>query len=102
MDMKALILAALLFATPAFAQVTPQMCQPLAEFAGQVALSRDIGANVEKHVTALRAMNAELAAPLLGLLEKVMRGVYASNAPGEVLAFAVYQWCVGGGGGEPV
>lgn len=95
-------LAAILGSPPVMASINPQMCQPLAEFAADAAGIRDIGANVDKHVAAIRTYNAEAEPDMLALVERVTRAVYASKGAPEAVGYAVYHWCISGGDGTPL
>lgn len=83
-------------------QLTPQLCRPLAEFAATVALIRDLGADQEKHLSAIRAANPNAEPGALALAERMVKAVYASRGSPNEVGQAVYRWCLAGGDGEPV
>ena len=96
MTSKFVALCVALFITaPAYAiQLDADGCQRLAQFAYSVAQIRDLGADEGKHVAAVAKHNVDQPLELQAFIEKLVRGVYASNATPEQLGQATLTMCL--------
>lgn len=69
-------------------------CQALAEFAGAVAVTRDVGADQTKHSAAVAKANQEQGPEIVSVLVETVKKVYASKLDPDQIRVKVFVECM--------